>query len=113
MFNAEDRAAARGKLGWQQGQVDECRETIERSIAMQRSNLPEQLEDLRTLAREATGDEESIAINRSILKQSPQDIVAMNRLGRAYQAIGWIDQAKRTFQQVIGIDPSNQIARSE
>ena len=34
----------------------------------------------------------------------------MNRLGRAYEAMGLLEQAKQTFQQAIDVDPDNTIA---
>jgi tetratricopeptide (TPR) repeat protein len=34
----------------------------------------------------------------------------MNRLGRAYEAIGSIAQATETFQRAVEVDPDNRIA---
>ena len=34
----------------------------------------------------------------------------LNRLGRAYEALGSIDEAEQTFRDVLTIDPSNSIA---
>ena len=36
--------------------------------------------------------------------------MALNRLGRAYEAIGSIAQAKETFQHAVEVDPDNTIA---
>ena len=37
-------------------------------------------------------------------------IPLLNRLGRAYEAIGSIDQARSAFRTVLTIDPTNKIA---
>ena len=49
-------------------------------------------------------------MNTAILRHAPDDSVAMNRLGRAYEAIGSIAQAKQTFQHAVEVDPGNTIA---
>lgn len=65
---------------------------------------------LRELAVETPDPEEAIAINTAILRQSPDEKAALNRLGRAYEAIGAIEQARQTFEQALVADPSNAIA---
>jgi tetratricopeptide (TPR) repeat protein len=121
LFSEDDRAAAKAKLARQTGQVealardraqqvrDEEAATEERVSAI-RSELPDDVEELRTLASNADDREEAIAINRSILDQVPIDIVALNRLGRAYQELGRIDQARHAFQRVLELDAVNPIA---
>jgi predicted TPR repeat methyltransferase len=67
--------------------------------------------ELRALAKRASSSEDSIAINRAILKYAPQDVVAANRLGRAYEALRLLDAAADAFLQVLAIDSENAIAK--
>lgn len=53
---------------------------------------------------------EASALNLQILKVSPQDVDALNRLARAYSEMGNIIKAKRAAEKVIKIDPFNPIA---
>ena len=121
LFSADDRAAAKAKLARQTGQVealarDRAQQVLDKEAATEerlsaiRSELPDDVEELRTLASKAVDCEDAIAINSSILDQVPTDIVALNRLGRAYQELKWIDQARHAFQRVLELDPSNPIA---
>jgi tetratricopeptide (TPR) repeat protein len=121
LFTAEDRAAARAKLARQAGQVGElARDRAQQvrdeeaarqaRVAMIYSTLPKELTRLRELSAEAADPEEAIAINTSILEQTAGDVVALNRLGRAYVAIGSFDQARDAFHRALDIDPRNQIA---
>lgn len=66
---------------------------------------------LRGLADHAASSEDSIAINRAILKRAPEDVVAANRLGRAYEGLGLLDAAADAFRQALAIDPANAIAK--
>ena len=61
---------------------------------MRRSELPDDIVQLRELAGETTDPEAAIVINGAILGLAPRDIVAMNRLGRAYEALGSIVEAQ-------------------
>ena len=72
--------------------------------------MPKDQPALRELAGQQIDPETAIAINESILQQAPRDVVALNRLGRAYEAIGSIDQARSAFRAVLTIDPTNKIA---
>ena len=72
--------------------------------------MPDDLAQLREQAAHATQPEDAIAVNTAILRHAPDDSVAMNRLGRAYEAIGSIAQAKQTFQHAVEVDPDNTIA---
>jgi tetratricopeptide (TPR) repeat protein len=121
LFSSDDRVAAKAKLARQAGQVEDLArdradqrrsERAERQarIAELRAALPVELEHLTTLAAQADDLEESIAINAAILQQMPHNVAALNRLGRAYEAIGSIDEARSAFQQALEIDPSNRIA---
>jgi tetratricopeptide (TPR) repeat protein len=121
LFTAEDWAAARVKLARQAGEVEELardrakhlrdEDAARRArIAMICSSLPKELTQLRELSARAADPEEGIAINTSILEQAADDVVALNRLGRAYDATGSIDQARYAFQRALDIDPRNQVA---
>ena len=54
--------------------------------------------------------EESVATNTAILSQAPSDLPALNRLGRAHEALGSVDAARDAFTRVLELDPANQIA---
>jgi tetratricopeptide (TPR) repeat protein len=121
LFTEEDRTAARTKLARQAGQVEDLARDRARQvrdeesarqarIAMIGSSLPKELAQLRKLSAQATDPEEAIAINTSILELAVTDVVALNRLARACEAIGMIDQARRAFAKALEIDPHNQIA---
>jgi tetratricopeptide (TPR) repeat protein len=53
---------------------------------------------------------EAVKFNSQILKGSPQDTDALNRLARAYAETGKIAKAKTLSQKVLKIDPFNPIA---
>lgn len=55
--------------------------------------------------------EEAVAVNRSILKEFPQDLEAYNRLGKALSELGHNREAKEAFQRALEISPSNNIAK--
>lgn len=54
--------------------------------------------------------EMAISLNEDILRDNPNDLDTLNRLGFAFLKSGNIKKAKLTFQQVKTIDPYNQIA---
>jgi len=120
LFSTEDRAAAKAKLERQAKEVGvrvrDRAQQVRDKVAAIRSKLPEDFEELRRLASTLPGDPyKAIAINESILDRVSTDdvvvvVVALNRLGRAWQRVGSTDQARQTFQRVLEIDPSNQIA---
>ena len=66
--------------------------------------------ELRAQAEQATDPEVAIAVNTAILRQASTDVVALIRLGRAYDELGAIDRARESFQQALAIDPKNRIA---
>ena len=74
------------------------------------AGLPDDVAQLREQAAHTTQPEDAIAVNTAILRHAPDDSVALNRLGRAYEAIGSIAQAKETFQRAVEVDPDNRIA---
>ena len=84
---------------------------MRKQIEARRSELPEDAAQLRELAGRTTDPTEEVAINTSILRLAPDDVVAMNRLGRAYEALGSLEQARQTFSRALAVDPSNAIAR--
>lgn len=55
--------------------------------------------------------EETIKINKSILKKEPKDTEALNRLARAYAETGNYKKAKDTSKKVLKLDPFNSIAQ--
>lgn len=52
----------------------------------------------------------AIEINKKILKDLPQNIAALNRLGRAYWETGKIIQAIQSYKKVLKFDSLNPIA---
>ncbi len=53
---------------------------------------------------------EAIAVNQSILEMFPQDVEALNRLGRAYLELGEYKEAEAAYHRSTEIDPYNAIA---
>lgn len=53
----------------------------------------------------------AVEVNAEILKSSPEDTDALNRLARAYSELGEIVKARTTAQKVLKIDPVNPIAQ--
>ncbi len=54
--------------------------------------------------------QKAIEINKAILKQNPNDLEALNRLGYALLNSGEVKKAQSTIKKVLKIDPSNPIA---
>lgn len=54
--------------------------------------------------------DQALFLNKKILKESPRDVDALNRLARAQAELGNLAAAKRTATKVIKIDPINSIA---
>ncbi len=52
----------------------------------------------------------ALQLNRGLLEKYPNDIDTMNRLARVLMETGNITEAKKHYQQVLKIDPYNQIA---
>ncbi|MEK7551303.1 MAG: hypothetical protein AAB532_01775 [Patescibacteria group bacterium] len=53
---------------------------------------------------------EAITLNKSLIKENPEDIDALNRIALAYTIIGKVKEAKSAYQKVVNIDPLNSIA---
>jgi tetratricopeptide (TPR) repeat protein len=110
LFTDEDRAAAQKRLAQHMKAIDARKAATAARIDGRLADLPGDLEELRKLAVSADDAEEAIAVNRAILEQEPEDSVAMNRLGRAYETAGMIDAAMKVLREAVEHDPSNAIA---
>ena len=54
---------------------------------------------------------EAAELNRAILKNSPDDIEAMNRLGKSLMELGKYSEAKAVLARVVELAPYNSIAK--
>ena len=54
---------------------------------------------------------DAMEVNLSILSDSPDDLEANNRLGKALSELGRNGEARKAFQQALKISPHNSIAR--
>ncbi|OGH15074.1 MAG: hypothetical protein A3H50_03435 [Candidatus Levybacteria bacterium RIFCSPLOWO2_02_FULL_37_10] len=54
--------------------------------------------------------QKAVAINKSLLKEDPQDIDALNRLAFAFSILGKTKDAKTAYQKVLKIDSLNPLA---
>lgn len=54
--------------------------------------------------------ESAIELNKNLLKDKPDDIEALNRIGLAYTVTGDAKNAKRSYKKVLDLDPLNAIA---
>lgn len=54
--------------------------------------------------------EAAIRLNKDLLKENPEDIDALNRLGFAFAAIGKSKEAITAYHKVLKVDNQNQIA---
>lgn len=52
----------------------------------------------------------ALEINEILLKEDPNDVEALNRIGLAYTVLGKHDKAKKAYQKVLEIDSLNSIA---
>ena len=69
-----------------------------------------QLQQAQQLA--ANGDwSEAVELNREILAAAPNDIQALNRLGKALSELGRYGEAYASYSKSAEIDPTNQIAQ--
>jgi len=67
-------------------------------------------EDARKAAFEGNW-EEAVTRNQKIIDRFQKDAEAFNRLGRAYIALGTLDDAKDAYSKSLRADPANLIAR--
>lgn len=83
--------------------------TIEDFTTEQKRPLPQLLED--ALEQSEKGQwSESIETNRAILALNPEDVSALNRLGRSLTKLGRLREALEAYDGTIAIDPANAIA---
>lgn len=71
------------------------------------------MQDKAKLAVQASLDgnwEEAVEYNTQILMSEPDNIAALNRLGRAYIELDQKDSAKEIYQRVISLDKYNPVA---
>lgn len=83
---------------------------VETYVEGQIANLPRRLEGLLELVGTETLLADTVAINHAIIAHAPEDIPAHIRLGRAYQELGLIEQARTAFEAVIQLDSGHGIA---
>jgi tetratricopeptide (TPR) repeat protein len=110
LFGDADRARAQKRLAPHAAAMENRKTAQVDRIAQHTAELPDGLDELRALAAVATHPEHAIAINTQILVQSPEDVVALIRLGRAYESTGAHDRAVQTFKAALDADPGNTIA---
>jgi len=55
--------------------------------------------------------QEAVAINNQIIENSPDDVDAYNRLGRAYMELGDYARAREAYSRSVEIDPYSAIAK--
>jgi tetratricopeptide (TPR) repeat protein len=110
LFTDSERDAARARIAHHLAAVQGRRGAQDHRIAKHGAELPRDLGELRARAVNVDDPEGAIAINSAILDQADDDVVALNRLGRALEAIGRFDDAKQTFRRVLQHDPHNLIA---
>jgi tetratricopeptide (TPR) repeat protein len=110
LFSDEDRAAANARLAPHIEAIEARKAATQARIDERLERLTGDLSDLRAQAEQATDPEVAIAVNTAILRQATTDVVALIRLGRAYDELGAIDRARESFQHVLTIDPDNRIA---
>ena len=67
-------------------------------------------EDARRAALDGNW-EGAVTLNEQIITQSDRDTIAYNRLGRAYIALGQLNEAKDAYTRALHSDPANLIAR--
>ncbi len=80
------------------------------SIEEQSKRKRLQLQQAQQLA--ANGDwGEAVELNREILAAAPNDIQALNRLGKALSELGRYSEAYGSYSKAAEIDPTNQIAQ--
>lgn len=111
LFTDADRAAARKRLAPYLAAIEARKAASKERIELREADLPADLDALRALAAAEPDAEHAVAINRAILALSADDVIAMTRLGRAYESLGANEDATRTFQDVLVLDPANAIAK--
>jgi len=55
--------------------------------------------------------EEAIEVNEELLKDRPDDVDVLNRLGKAYLELGRFEEAEEAYRRALEVDPLNRIAK--
>jgi tetratricopeptide (TPR) repeat protein len=111
LFTDPDRAAARARLAPYIASIAARKAASQERIAARHAELSAyDIADLRQLAADATEPEDAVAISSAIMEHVPDDLVALNRLGRAYEALGSAELAEQTFRRALAVDPHDAIA---
>ncbi len=76
----------------------------------QQMKMKERSKQAISLAMESKW-EEAASVNREILADAPDNVEALNRLGKALSELGRYGEARDAFNQVLRIQPSNTIAK--
>lgn len=79
-------------------------------MAQKKATRRQMAEDARRAALDGNW-EDAVALNVQIITQSDRDTIAYNRLGRAYIALGQLNEAKDSYTKALHTDPANLIAR--
>ncbi len=111
LFTDAERQAARDRLAPHLKAIDARKAARRTRIETRRAELPADVTELRALSGDAVGSEDAIAINLRILERTPDDVVALNRLGRAYETLRLFEAAAEAFRKVLAVDPQNAIAK--
>lgn len=83
------------------------------SVKLALSFMSSNTDDLTSSAVKASLSQDwdtAVDLNTHILQLDPRNIAALNRLGKAYEEIGEVAKAKKTYLKVIDIDKFNSIA---
>jgi tetratricopeptide (TPR) repeat protein len=78
---------------------------------MMNTTLITALEAQAITAAKTQNWDQAISANQQILEQDPQNVNALMRLGVAQVQLGDVKTAKKTFEQVLELDKSNQLAK--
>jgi hypothetical protein len=54
--------------------------------------------------------QKAVTLNRQLIKNNPKNVAALNRLARAYWELDQINEAQKTYRQVLRLDTYNAIA---
>ena len=100
---------ARQRLAPHVAAIERRRAASQSRVEATRRTLPEGLDDLRALATAEANPEDSMAINTEIIRRAPDDVVTMIRLGRAYEALGQLEQAVAEYERALLLEPANRI----
>lgn len=110
LFTDMDRQAARARLAPHRKAIERRKAASRDRISRARSTLPAELPALKKLAEATQRLEEAVAINEAIVNLTPEDLAAWNRLGRAHESLGALDEAEDAFREVLARDPTNGVA---